>query len=277
MADDQTLTSGDASITIDASAGGRLSSFVLLGHEILVPAVADRPMEWGSFPMIPWAGRIREGRFHHQGRAISLPRGLPPHAIHGTTYVLPWEFVGPGSLTTDLGDEWPWVGVASQSFGLTDDGLRCTITIENRDETPMPVSAGWHPWFRRTVAGSEVSIDLPPCRMRQRDADGIPDGTSVEPPPPPWDDCFSELTGPVMLRWPGFASLTIESDCEHVVVYDEAPQGVCVEPQSAPPDAHNSGHDLVEIPSGGAWSVSTTWRWTRAPSGSDTPSTTLRP
>src|SRR5262245_23842174 len=38
---------------------------------------------WGSYPMVPWAGRIRRGRFRFDDREYQLPPNLGAHAIHG--------------------------------------------------------------------------------------------------------------------------------------------------------------------------------------------------
>jgi len=132
-------------------------------------------------------------------------------------------------------------------------------------EAPMPVSVGWHPWLRRRVAGADARIDLPAERMWRRDADGIPDGTLVEPTPGPWDDCFTALVGPVQVTWPGVLVLRIDSDCEHVVVFDEPDDAVCVEPQSAPPDAHNSEIDLAVVRPGEPLLHHMVWTWAPDP------------
>ena len=261
----ETLTAGDASVTIDHEAGGRLASLTIAGHEVLLGR-DEGPGDdtgWGCFPMIPWAGRIRNGRFPSEDGPVQLPLGLPPHAIHGTTYGRTWEQTGPGRLQTDLGPDWPWDGRAHQEVELGDGRLALTISIEaaTGNDTAMPISAGWHPWFHRRLGGADLRIDLPAERMWRRDADGIPDGTLVEPTPGPWDDCFTALVGPVELHWPGVLRLFVESDCEHVVVYDEQANAACVEPQSAPPDAHNSGEDLAFVEPGEQWSVTSTWFW----------------
>ena len=44
----------------------------------------------------------------------------------------------------------------------------------------------------------------------------------------PWDDCFTALIGPVELHWDGVLDLYVESDCEHVVVFDEPVGALCV-------------------------------------------------
>jgi len=260
----ETLTAGDAAVTIDHAHGGRLSSLVVGGHELLVGRAEGHvdPTSWGCFPLVPYAGRIRHGRFTVDGREVQLPVNMPPHAIHGTTHVQPWEATGPGALRCGLGPDWPWPGVVHQQVELTPRSLSLTLRIESA-AGPMPVSAGWHPWFRRRVGGVDVELVLPAERMWHRDGEGIPDGTVVEPPPGPWDDCFTALIGPVELHWPGLLHLYVESDCEHVVVFTEPDDAVCVEPQSAPPDAHNSGVDLGEATPEQPFEVQTTWMWSK--------------
>jgi aldose 1-epimerase len=82
--------------------------------------------------------------------------------------------------------------------------------------------------------------------MYVRDAEGIAVDQRIPPPAGPWDDCFTDLAGPPVLRWGGAAELTIGSDCPCVVVYDEPAEAICVEPQSGPPDALNLGCDVAE-------------------------------
>lgn len=258
----ETLRAGDAAVTIDHDQGGRLSSFVVGDHELLVSVGTGLldPTGWGCFPMAPWAGRIRKGRFSWGGTTVELPINMPPHAIHGTAHLERWTNDGPGALSCRLGPNWPWPGTVRQLVELSPDALSLTLRVES-DRDPMPVSAGWHPWFLRRVGGVAVEIDLPAERMWRRDGDGIPDGSLVEPPPGPWDDCFTALTGPVTLRWPGVLSLVVDSDCDHVVVFDEQAHAVCVEPQTAPPDAHNSGRDLRTVTPGDPLVLTATWRW----------------
>ena len=55
----------------------------------------------------------------------------------------------------------------------------------------------------------------------------------------PWDDCFTAVTWPVRLTWPGALELDMTSTCDHVVLYDEPRHAICVEPQTGPPDALN--------------------------------------
>ena len=106
-------------LTVSPAEGGRMTSLIVDGHELLVTE-GDGPIRWGSYPMAPWAGRIRDGRFTFRGRAHELPPNLPPHAIHGTVFERPWTVTGPDSMTIDLGPAWPFAGrVANASRSTT--------------------------------------------------------------------------------------------------------------------------------------------------------------
>ena len=77
--------------------------------------------------------------------------------------------------------------------------------------------------------------------MLERDDEGMPSGKFVSPKPEPWDDAFTEKNGMPSIVWEGAARVDIESDAPWWVVYTEDTDGICVEPQTAPPDAANLG------------------------------------
>jgi aldose 1-epimerase len=250
-----TLAADGVEAVIDLEAGGRLASFVVDGYELLVTEGVG-PTAWGSFPMVPYAGRVRDGWFEFRGRRWDLPMHLPPHAIHGTVLDRPWVALDDRTITTELGPDWPFAGRAIQRFDL--DAGRLTSRLELHADEPMPASLGWHPWFLRRprpatdhavadAAPGELELELDAGAMYRRDADGITTDDLIAPPPPgPWDDCFTDLRRSPVLRWPGFLELTVESACPSWVVYTVPTEALCVEPQTAPPDALNSGPALVE-------------------------------
>jgi len=241
---------GGARLTVDPAQGGRMTSFVVGAEERLVTE-GYGPIRWGSYPMAPWAGRIRDGRFQFQGRTVHLPLNLPPHAIHGTVFERPWDVVDESSIAIDLGPSWPFAGRVTQRFALAEDHLRVELELE-ADE-PMPAIVGWHPWFRRPV-----SLAVEPGRMLERGSNGLPTGALVAPTPPPWDDCFIELPSAPRLTWPDGLSLEITSSADHWVVYDESPDGVCVEPQTGPPDGLTAAPTVGPGAPLEAWM---TWAW----------------
>lgn len=233
-----TLEAGDARATVDAVAGGRIASLEVAGLSLLVGPAGD-PMRWGCYPMAPWAGRVRNGQFRYEGRDYALPINLPPHAIHGTTFDRPWREEGAGRLSIELGPAWPFPGHAVQQIDLDADRLRLRLEVHARDE-PFPASLGWHPWFARELSrGGPAVLSFTASHMLERDAEGIPSGRLVPPPPGPWDDCFSGLTAGPTIFWEGAVAIDLRSNVDHWVVYDEPAHALCVEPQTAAPDALN--------------------------------------
>jgi aldose 1-epimerase len=257
------LRAGDAELTIDPERGGRMSSLLVGGHELLVTE-GFGPIEWGCYPMAPFAGRIRDGRFRFRGGEYQLERNLPPNAIHGTVLVRQWDVTSRAGdraeLATDLGPGWPFRGRVAQTIALRPDGLDASLTI-HADE-PMPAWLGWHPWFQREVAGATAELDFAAEQMYARGGDGLPTGDLEPPKPRPWDDAFVGVRSPIRLIWPGVLSLTLSASADVWVVYDERPDKLCVEPQTAPPDAVNLATvDAPVVEPDRPASLTMSWRW----------------
>ena len=255
------LATDDASVTIDPASGGRIASARILGHEVLLTE-GPGPIEWGCFPMVPFAGRLRDGTLRFDGRSWHLPANLPPHAIHGTTLDRPWRVDDERTLSVDLGPDWPFAGRVVQRFDLQPG--RLGVELELLADEPMPATIGWHPWFRWHLdAGSSAAdgarLELAASGMYERDAAGIATTRLVPPPPGPWDDCFTGLIRPPVVRWPGRLELQIDSSCPDWVVFTESPRGLCVEPQTGPPDGPNVRPTLVRP--GLPLRAEMTWTW----------------
>jgi galactose mutarotase-like enzyme len=235
------LVAGAARAVVDP-VGSRLASLTVDGRELLL-AAGDDPLLWGCYPMVPWAGRLGEGRFTFSGETTQVPVDHPPHAIHGLGKGRRWTHLGDARFSLELADLWPLAGRASTRVDLTDSAL--TLVVEARaGHRPMPVVLGWHPCFRRRLTSdgdTPVQLLFDPARVWARGADGLPSGERGPVPPGPWDDCFDGVTTPPVLRWPGGPTLTLTADTDTWVVYDERDDVLCVEPQTGPPDAFNLG------------------------------------
>ena len=249
--------------------GGRIGQIIVAGQPLLVdrPDPGDASMAWGSFPMAPWVGRVRNGRFRFLGDDIRLdlnhedgtgtgggpivppipassgPIGdadRPRHAIHGTTFSRRWTPVAVAGDRVELtcalegAFGWPFAGVARQVVSLMPHRVDLTLAVEPAPDSVFPASLGWHPWFAKPDR-----LEFHPIAMYARDDLGLPTGELVEPSAPPWDDCFvnhdavemhyDRDVAPVVTVW--------SPDCDHWVVYDKPTHATCVEPQSGPPDA----------------------------------------
>ena len=242
------LRIGNGRLTVDVApqAGGRIAQIAFDGVEWLCGHAKDNAaaIAWGSYPMLPWAGRIRCGRFEFEGRTYELPPSLGEHAIHGVGFVLPWTVVAQSAESLELmlrlpeDGTWPFGGLARQRIAVSGDALRMELSLTATERAmPMPV-LGWHPWFRKPER-----LDFAPEAIYPRDAEGIAARPTIAPTPGPWDDCFVN-TAPVVLHRTGQA-LRLASDCDHWVVYDETAHATCVEPQSGPPDAFNLEPDVL--------------------------------
>jgi aldose 1-epimerase len=232
------LRNGSTTALVDDSKGGRLGSLVVAGRERLV--TADRSpgndLGWGSYPMAPWAGRVRRGRFTFEGTVYDLPLRMPPHAIHGTVCEAPWTVTASSRtevrMRCDLGPIWPWPGHAEQVIELQAGAVRCWLAVMS-DGPSFPGQVGWHPWF--SDGGKPPVLHFSAQAMYVRDDDYMAIDTQVAPGPHPWDDCFVGVLDAPILRYADGVSLQVSSDCDHWVVF-EPEHGTCVEPQSGPPD-----------------------------------------
>ena len=236
-------------------------TFVVSGLDVIVGEDPDT-LAWGCYPMVPWAGRIRNGRFAWGELDVMLPVRMPPHAIHGTVFDRPWDEREPRRLESTLGDEWPWRGKVDSRFWMEPGCFRWELAVSSQ-EKPMPVVLGWHPWFRKRLAdGSHAALRFNADEMYLRDEDGIPSGMRRPPSKGPWDDCFTGVSLAPRIRWSNGLLLEVSSTCDHWVIYDEPEHALCVEPQSGPPDGFNQGNCAVVRP--GVPLVHTmTWRWWR--------------
>lgn len=253
-----TMASADADLVIDLDHGCRIASLRTGGHELLITE-GPSPIEWGLYPMAPYAGRVRNGNFEFGGHRHELPRTLGGHAIHGTVYLQEWEQDDDSTFVTDLGPPWPFPGFVRQEIRLDDGLLRLGLEVHAVDGS-MPVSCGWHPWFRRVIDDAAVVLDFQPGFMLRRDRDGIATSEQIAVSEGPWDDCFGGVTSPPVLEWPGFLRLEVATDCDWWVVYDERESATCIEPQTAPPDALNHNPHVVQP--GHPLVANTTLHWT---------------
>jgi aldose 1-epimerase len=236
----QILDGSEISVAIDLDQGGRIASLQWRDLQFVVP-FRGSALSWGWYPMAPWAGRVKNGLLKDKsGKEIQLPTNItPPHAIHGYGLTSAWEEIGRGKSQLEL----PGVyrgAVVTQHIEVLDDAVRWILEYE-ANGCDLPAWLGFHPWFPRELErGGSAEVEFHPGKMFER-IDGLPTGKLVSPVSEPWDDCFTEVSGTPAITWEGAARIDIDSDVNYWVVYTEDPDGVCVEPQTAPPDAANLG------------------------------------
>ena len=249
------LVAGSARLGIDLDRGGRLSSLRLGEREILVgpPDATDRSIEWGSFLMAPWVGRLENGIFDFDGRRYVMPPTLGRHAIHGVVFDRSWTATRVdgdlAELSCDLGPAgWPFGGVARQRFRLEATGVH--IEAEVQAERRMPAALGWHPWFRREAPGPRLRVDadevlqtrgliptgerIPVRGMTDLRPGRLIAGRHV-------DHAYVDPRSPAVATFPDLElRISWDAPVSSVVVYTP-PHAFCVEPQTAWPNALAGG------------------------------------
>jgi len=251
------MEAGSVRVVID-HVGARLRSLQISGRELLVQQ-GDEAFLWGCYPMVPWAGRIDRGRFEFRGSEHQMPINLGIHSIHGVGIDSEWGSERPGVFDLDLIDPWPFGGSARVVADLAPDRLTITLSA-TAGAAPMPAVIGWHPVFAKSIGGSRADLDFQPGRILTRDATGIPTGVVDPVPPGPWDDCFVGVSSPPVISWGDGLALTLESPTDTWVVYDQTPHAICVEPQTAMPDAFNR-LDCPVLKPGESLKLPLTIRW----------------
>lgn len=228
------LDGGDVVVGLRPDIGGRVASIVVRGHELL-RASADRPIDWGLFPMAPFAGRIGRGHVTFDDVETVLPLTLPPHAIHGTLVTRPWRLTGDGVMEVALADPWPWAGAVRHEVSI--DGLQVVLRLTVTAEERMPAWLGWHPWFRRSLSsGERADVSFEARARHERSDDHLPTGRLVAVGEGPWDDAMVDVRN-IVATWSRTLRMELLTDCSLVVVFDEPDDAFCLEPQTAPPDA----------------------------------------
>ena len=214
------LEAAGARVVVRPEEGGRLGSVIVAGRELLVTSDPQGLIHWGSYPMAPWAGRIRRGRFAFDGREHRLPLGMPPHAIHGVVYDRPWTVRSAGHDRDRARRPLavPRTGRAAVRPGRgRARGGRCA----SRRTSRCPRSSGG---TRGSGARSRAWRPGPGCdfdadEVLVRDGEGIPTGERVAPLDGPWDDAFTGVRRPPAIEWGSAFRLELESTCPWWVVY----------------------------------------------------------
>ena len=237
----QFIDDAEFQVAIDLDGGGRITSLKWREMEFAV-AFRGGVLTHGWYPMAPWAGRIKDGLIKSaSGVEHQLPTNIdPPHAIHGFGFTSSWQEIGPGRSLLHLPK--PYGGATiEQTIEVLDDAIRWSLEFDPGD-CQLPAWIGAHPWFARDLdRGGSAEVEFPAEKMLKRDSSGLPTGELITPSAQPWDDAFTQVRGTPAVIWEDVARIDIESDAPWWVVYTEDSDGVCVEPQTAPPDAANLG------------------------------------
>jgi aldose 1-epimerase len=138
------------------------------------PGEAPRDVLWGYMGeakkggqgdvLMPWPGRIRDGRYGFQGRELTLPANdkQGPNAIHGFLRSRVWTGDHDAStarfrtrIRANDHVGYPFELDVVVGYELLPGGLACAFVAHNPGTTPAPFGAGFHPY----VLASGAAVD----------------------------------------------------------------------------------------------------------------------
>jgi aldose 1-epimerase len=290
------IHSGEYTATISALAGA-LRELRHRERDLTVPFPEGGPIpDYRGIVAAPWPNRITDGRYTFDGTEYEVPvnetdRG---NALHGLVFPLEWtlESRDEASVTLSCSPE-PTAGYPHRlriavEYRLADGGLQSTVTARNLGSTAAPYGVCPHPylvagpapldeWVLEVPAGT--FLEVTPDRLLPKETRSVEGhefdfraprrigGTEI-------DHAFTDIAfdgggqARVLVRDPGGTGVGMSWDgtCRWLQIHtaDKEPPfpnrlGLAVEPMTCPPDAFNSGVDLIRLEPGAAhqasWSI----------------------
>ena len=289
------LRRGDlVAVVTEVGAGLRLLRH---GARDLVLGYAEdvvRPRYRGAL-LAPWPNRVVDGRYEFAGTAYQLDLTEPErlHALHG---LVTWERFelsrqGPDAVscrhTIVPRPGYPFQLEVTATYALDDTGLECTVSTLNTGDDPAPYGTGPHPYL---VAGpgrvDAWSLTLPAGTVMEVSGErllprglaevaggefdfrsgrelGVTEIDHAFTGLVPGEDGLVRVTvrdsvGGVQVSWDPAVLPWVQVHTADLPDPAVSRLGLAVEPMTCPPDAFNSGTDLVVLEPGQRHTAS--WR-----------------
>ena len=150
--------------------------------------------------LIPFPGRIAEGRYSFDGQALQLERNDKegPNAIHGFVRTVPWKTHQADSnrvsfdvrLDAELYGRrgYPFSLAVRITYGVDDQGLSCSFAVQNVGRQAAPVGVGFHPYFTvGTALVDEAEAKIPATGYLEFNERLVPTGDIFEVAGGQWD------------------------------------------------------------------------------------------
>lgn len=244
------LAAGALAADVLPGVGGSIARFDRLGAAARQPllrgtdAAAPAVLDTGCFPLVPFANRIRGGRFQCDGREVHLQPNMAGDAspLHGQGWLAAWQVEAANEASCTLtyrheAGEWPWRYEARQHIALDQAGLSLTLRCRNLSAERMPCALGYHPYYpcdAETVLDTEVAsawtIDAAVLPVANVPATGRYDLRQRRICGQDLDNGFDGWGGSARIAWQGEeAGLVLSSpDAGRFQVYSPAAGGLFV-------------------------------------------------
>lgn len=269
------------------SRGGALRELRYNGRDLVVPFAPEGSIpDYRGVICAPWPNRLAEGTYQYAGRSFSAAVNEPLRgsALHGLVTDRDWQVRDAGGSSVTLvcrieaGASYPGELELTVRYSLSADGLHCSVGARNAGTAPAPYGVCPHPyllagsspldsWQLELPAGEflEVTPDrLLPVQMRAVDRHAFDFRRPRVIGSLKIDHAF---TGIVRDR-AGLARVRVHDPTGTGVELEWGPEwpwvqihtadkpvgpdrlGLAVEPMTCPPDAYNSGTDLIHLQPG---------------------------
>lgn len=245
-------------------------------------------------PLVPWPNRIGGGRYRFAGRELQLALTEPQrgNAIHGLLRWVAWQLAereaGRAVLASRVHPQpgYPFDLGVEIEYALRDQGLQVTLRAVNLGADPLPFGAGQHPYLSPGAPSIDAArLRLPAAGVLELNERGVPVGgmpvgadldfrSARELSEVQLDHCFMNLErdaeGRCSVELAGKDGRTVELWMDErwrwVQVFTGDPlepplarRGLAVEPMTCPPNAFQTGEDLLVLAPGerfeGSWGI----------------------
>ncbi|MGM7670865.1 hypothetical protein [Microbacterium sp. A93] len=274
------LHNGEYAAVVD-DRGATLRSLRWRGIEMLAtPGSYDPRLGHHGAVLAPWPGRVGGAEYSFVGEQHRLAVNEPSlgHAIHGLVFDRLWrrdrEAPSCASWTTAIVDEpgYPFAVALTVEYAVSAErGLTCTATWRNTGSRLAPLGIGFHPYFRGALSvdatvlqvPARIALDGDPHNKLPLEARGVDAERDYASPRRIGDEVFSRTYGGLTRNADGVAevSASFGDTALHMrlseafrwiqVFTGDVPdpemrrRGLALEPQTCPPNAFASGHDLL--------------------------------
>jgi aldose 1-epimerase len=273
--------------------GASLRAFEVGGVPYVETFGADEkpPMGAGAV-LVPWPNRVGGATWSHAGvkRQLEVTEPARGNAIHGLTRNETWTVVEDDStdtaitLAVEIGEVqgWPFPFRTTVRYELDGEGLAVTHTVRNAGNEEMPFGVGAHPYPRpghvgvddcvltlsaRSVLPVDLETMVPTGKAQSLEGTELDFRAGRPVREVELDTAFGDCE-------PGADGLvrhSITHDSGGVEVYADpcfgwvqvftppeypgtGARAVAIEPMTCPPDALNTGIDLITVAPGEEWS-----------------------
>lgn len=295
MSTEFTLSAGGYTAVVTARAAA-LRVLRFDGRDLIVPFPAGGPIpDYRGIIAAPWPNRIADGKYTFDGVTHQLPVNEPERqtSLHGLAFPLDWTLkehdAGSLTLTCMVGPSagYPFALELSARYVLDESGLHTSVTAVNAADVAAPYGVCPHPYL---VAGSspldkwvldfaadsflEVTPDrLLPLGLKSVEGHAFDFRQARAIGSAEIDHAFTGLTfddglARLSVRDPAGTGVGMSWDesCQWLQIHTAdkpAPIpsriGLAVEPMTCPPDAFNSGTNLIRLEPGAEhtaqWSI----------------------